>query len=226
MSPDNVLRERFANPTAEHRLECVYCDILVKDVSPSMDEEGFETRKNKRVLMHEATASFLELKRERRPLDYVAIVTYGCVGQLVCPLVNVVDGHRKLCDALDQTRRIRSGGTCIKEGLAIALGVCGNSPINTNTCGLPTVTRLLAYTDGHDASMHAARDYAHRLKERGVVIETFGIARTPRAVNESFLREIATEDATGFVHYRFLGDGATISRTFSQLATGMLTFEA
>lgn len=226
MSTDNGLRERFASPTLEHGDECLYCDILVNDVSPSMDEHGFERRRSKRDLMHEATANFLEIKRTRRPIDYVAIVTYGSAGKLICPIVNVSQHYDQLLRGLEQARKTRSGGTCISEGLSIALKLCQQPSVRDKTFALRTVTRVLAYTDGHDASMKSAQNYALRLKEFGVIIETFGIAKKSRDVNETFLREIATEDVSGFVHYRFLGDGATVSQTFSQLATGMLTFEA
>ena len=85
--------------------------------------------------------------------------------------------------------------------------------------------RVLAYSDGCDSDSLRGDEVSAPLKANDVLIETFGVADSPEYVDEDFLKNVATTDPNGFVHYRFLGDNDTLQETFSNLATGMLTVD-
>ena len=225
MNIRQFVREHLLLPTQPARDGHLFCDIVVEDVSPSMDEIGFEKGKSKRDLMDAATLRFVSLKQAQRPQDCVAIVTYGDTASLACPLVNVIEGREQLLAGMESARHSRTSGTCINAGLGIALDLLAHVPGSSPLWGLPIIKRVLAYSDGWDACEREALGSATRIKALGAVVETFGIAKSPKHVDEAFLRNVATVDADGFVHYQFLASGEEIGKTFTQLATGMLTFE-
>jgi len=123
---------------------------------------------------------------------------------------------------------LKHGGTNLAAGLGIASDLLGEShPAFDRWLGQEqggTLLRVIAYSDGHDQNGRAGRRLANRLKNQGVLVETFGIAPSPSQVGERFLRRVATTDEAG-CHYRFLGDADTVRDAFEQAAEGTLIFE-
>lgn len=216
----NMDRTRFANP--EMTGNCIFHDILLKDVSGSMNGKGFEPNKSKRDLMYEASLAALAIKRDQRPLDRLAVIAYGTTAKIFCGLENVVDGYEPLCCALKKAKDMCGGGTRMAGGLRIALDLIDERDLGLSDVYKPIVTRLICYSDGHDEKTAPALECAGFLKERGVIILSFGVAQTRQEVDEQFLRQIATTPD----HYRFLGDGDEIRRTFARIATGMLSVDS
>ena len=214
-------RTRFANPMEILDPNDTCVDILLNDTSPSMDEDGFEPKKTKRDHMHEATEDYLEIKRLQRPQDYVAIIGYSHRATLCCGLSNVYEQYPEIRDALAKLKTLSGYGTRIQPALKKVLDLVRCEDW-VHADGV--LVRVLAYSDGQDQSQPGALRLADELKSMGVMIECFGIARNRTEVDEAFLRQVASE-TDGFVHYRFLGDGELVRRTFTKLATGTLVFE-
>ena len=82
-------------------------DVIVSDISGSMDDESFEPRKSKRQVMHEAIASYVQAKRTHRPQDYVAIIAYQTSATVCCPLMNVERHGAQILEALHQMEQLR-----------------------------------------------------------------------------------------------------------------------
>ncbi len=212
---------RFANPMEILDPNDTCVDILLNDTSPSMDQDGFEPKKTKRDHMHEAAEEYLEIKRQQRPRDYVAIIGYSHRATLCRGLSNVYEQYHEIRDALAKLKTLSGRGTRIQPALKTALDLVRPEDW-VHASGV--FVRVLAYSDGQDQSQPGALRLADELKSMGVLIECFGIARNRTEVDEAFLRRVASE-TDGFVHYRFLGDGERVRRTFTKLATGTLVFE-
>jgi Mg-chelatase subunit ChlD len=221
-----VFQSQFASPTDSLPEDCVCCDVLVADISGSMAGTGFARGLSKIELVRDASLEFLSIKREHRPQDYVAIVAYQYTATSVCSLQPVDEGYDALEEAIRSLPDMTGGGTRLSTGLRIAkktvrtLGLVAEA---WDACDL--AVRVLAYSDGRDHSVPKGVALSQKLKERGVLIETFGVAKDRSKVDESFLREVATTDQNGLCHYKFLGDAETLAETFKGLATGMLVVE-
>jgi hypothetical protein len=190
-----------------------------------MHGPGFEPEKTKLDLMYEALLAFLDIKRDQRPQDYMALIPYHTTATLCCRLLNVGEGYDTIAAAIKKARRIPGNGTQITSGLQIALKLIRDlQRYGAGDSGEETITRILGYSDGEDQAKCAALRNAERLKELGVLIYTLGIGSAPENLDEKFLRQIASE-IDGVAQYRFLGQGDVIRQTFSSLATGMLVFE-
>ncbi|HQH54783.1 MAG TPA: VWA domain-containing protein, partial [Candidatus Hydrogenedentes bacterium] len=194
---------RFANPMEILDPNDTCVDILLNDTSPSMDQDGFEPKKTKRDHMHEAAEEYLEIKRQQRPRDYVAIIGYSHRATLCRGLSNVYEQYHEIRDALAKLKTLSGRGTRIQPALKTALDLVRPEDW-VHASGV--FVRVLAYSDGQDQSQPGALRLADELKSMGVLIECFGIARNRTEVDEAFLRRVASE-TDGFVHYRFLGDG-------------------
>lgn len=217
-----TIRNRYTIPSFACCGEDVGLDFVLGDVSASMNGASFEAGKSKLRVMHKATQDFLAEKRRWRPQDFLSVLAYGTRATVCCELLNVDTGFEKTMKALDQMAARTRGGTCVKHGLQLVSDrVPSQSPSGGE--GNPA-TRVLAYSDGFDENPEAALKLADDLKSRGVLIETFGVGRSPSDVDETFLKQVASREGE-FVHYRFLGDVETLRETFSALAKGTLTFE-
>ncbi|AQT68704.1 von Willebrand factor type A domain protein [Anaerohalosphaera lusitana] len=80
---------------------------------------------------------------------------------------------------------------------------------------------LIILTDGHISMSSKHMKIAESLKSRGVVIDTIGIGGQPRDVDEQLLKDIATTDPDGYIHYRFIDDSETLIRHYENLAAGL-----
>ncbi|HRI87847.1 MAG TPA: VWA domain-containing protein [Candidatus Hydrogenedentes bacterium] len=217
----STMRSPFANPMEFTDRPTVKIDVALMDESQSMEEIGFEHGSSKKQTVDKALKNHINVRHDQYPDDFLAIVGYSDEAELCCPLVNVRDDFRQLMAGLKAAKKM-SGGTCIAAGLCIARDILLKRPSCLVIPGVNVITRVLAYSDGEDASIAEARRLATELKSRGVLIETFGIGLDRKHVDEKFLRQIASE-TNGFVHYRFLGDGDEVLNAFEELAHGTLT---
>ena len=212
--------EPLALPTFPVSQDAAFWDVGVGDISGSMSSEAFVPGESKRQTMEKAITSFLDEKVKMRPEDYFALIAYHHAATVCCPFLNVRRGHRNLHHALKKMTSLPAGGTTLASGLTEADMLIARIPRAQQI--LP---RVLAYSDGYDDSPHQALKTAEKLKNAGVIIETFGVEISPEKVDEPFLKEVATTDGNGFVHYRFLRDAQSIQETFNELALGTLTVE-
>ena len=199
----------------------VFLDIVLGDVSGSMEDQGYETGKTKLMLMRAALHAFIDAKMQKGMNDPVCVIAYSDNATLCAPLLPVLDNADRLKQACTQMLALPHQGTYLVKGLQLAVEQLEQARPLWPGRFLP---RLLVYSDGADASVQPSVLIADNLKRQGVMIECLGVAKKREDVDEVFLRQIATTDETG-THYRFLGDPETLQRTFSQIAHGTLTVE-
>jgi Mg-chelatase subunit ChlD len=110
-----------------------------------------------------------------------------------------------------------------------SITVCGGTDI---TCGLQSALEMFQRrkNDNADRQIILLTDgfggcptlVANTLKmEYQVTLDVIGIGGSRQEVNESLLKEIATTDANGVNHYRFIGNPQTLKQHYHQLATGL-----
>jgi hypothetical protein len=165
----------------------------------------------------------LGLKQKHRPEDRVSIVAYSTQGTQCCPFLRAGQDAGQLAGAVHSLRDLPHCGTYLATGLEIALGLMAHARNHGHASD--QLFQVLAYSDGHDAATGPAIELAHRLKHLGCLVETFGVARDHREVNEEFLRTVATTDLDGVNHYKFIGDADQLQQAFHNIAKGSLIVE-
>lgn len=210
---------QFAMPSALSVFEMIYL-ILIGDVSSSMLDRAFKGHGSKLDVMSEALRTLLDWKREHRPKDEMAVIAYSNEAYTCCKFHNVVSDYSLIAHAIQMLDTIPHEGTCMAEGLQLALDL-------VQQLGIPAQQRssmihVVAYSDGHDQAIQPALYLASDLKAMGCLVETFGIGKKPRDVNEEFLRSVATTDTDGINHYKFLGDVSEIHQAVQHIAEGSL----
>jgi uncharacterized protein YegL len=224
----NDTKTRFAHPTALPGNDAAMDDVMLCDISGSMNSASFVPGLTKRRMMHAALTEFLMEKIRSRSQDNEAIVAYATLGTQCCGFLNAGAQHAAIQAALDRMLHLPSGGTCLSAALDIATQLIHERELIRERAHsfqrIPIRTRILAFSDGYDDSRAQSLRYAEDLKRRGVLIETFGVAEKRASVDESFLKQVATNE-NGFIHYRFLGDGDTVRQTFKKLARLTLSDE-
>ena len=221
-SSTSPLMIRYATPCDPIEADGVVFDALVCDNSGSMEQQSFEDGKTKRLTVREAILGFLASKRQHRPQDYVSIVAFHHSATVCCGFLNVDTDCSKLHTAVEMMAKVPTGGTEMRTGLQKAFKLIRS--VDEYIPAHNAMARILAYSDGYDFAERKALRLARKLKARDVMIETFGVGRDRTDVDEAFLREVATT-IDDFTHYRFLGDATAVRQTFSDVATGFLTFE-
>ena len=222
MNNNAIARPCYVGPSDLSQCSGVVYEAVVCDVSGSMSVEAFEPGKSKRKTMCRAGKRFLEAKLVYRPQDFVAVIGYESTATLCCDFLNVGDDYAGIRFAFKEVKTLASGGTEMAKGLQIAHDLIRRLHVDSHRG--PNLVRVLAYTDGHDGTTRRALRIAGELKARGVLVETFGVAKSPTEVGEAFLQKVATQDENGFIHYRFLGDAEAIHETFQSLARDSLTY--
>ncbi len=196
--------------------------IVVFDISSSM-LDYFSSTKNKLTTTIEAAQMMLGLKHQHRPDDRVAIVAYSSQGTQCCHFLQAGKDAGQLVNSVRSLDALPHGGTYLATGLEIALGLMNQARDHRHASDL--LYQVISYSDGHDAATGPAIALAHRLKEMGCLVETFGVARDRREVNEEFLRTVATTDLDGVNHYRFIGDAEQLHQVFKSISKGSLVIE-
>lgn len=216
----------MAMPPVFHDYDVVL-DCLVCDVSGSMEDPSFKPGMTRLQMLMEAGKRYLDAKRESRPRDCVALVAYSSDVSVMCGFEEVQSQYQMLASAIRQMQFLPHGGTDMSLGLQAAIKLFhehgGYDFYTRRYKGNRVLRRVIAYSDGHDQNTHAGMELAKKLKREKVLIETFGIAPSPKDVDEIFLKAIATTDEQG-CHYRFLGDTDTVYNTFQHMASGTLLY--
>ena len=211
--------ERYASTHPE----CFKWDILLDDISGSMEEEGFEPGRNKLDLACDSSLGFLHAKRAAFPDSCLAVLHYSTDCDIGCSFLNVQRDFGMIEDAIRKMHSLPHGATQIYTGLERVTQLLTDLRVERGPIPGHQV-RVIASSDGHDGKTKLGLRKADHLKKQGVLIETVGVGRNRASVDESFLKALCTTDESG-VHYRFLGDAQSVRSTFTKLATGTLTFE-
>lgn len=214
-------RQPYAMPESPGVYRVIWL-IVVFDISSSMLER-FSVLKSKLATTIEAATMMLGLKQQYRPDDQVAIVAYSTHGTQCCHFLRAGKERVQLEGAVRSLEALPHNGTYLATGLEIALGLITHAQEQGQSSD--QMFQVVAYSDGHDAATEPAVELAHRLKDRGCLVETFGVARDRREVNEEFLRTIATTDLDGVNHYRFIGDPNELQDVFKDIVHGSLIVE-
>jgi Mg-chelatase subunit ChlD len=82
-------------------------------------------------------------------------------------------------------------------------------------------SNVILLSDGYISTSPADIDAAESLKLNGTVIDTVGIAGRRSDVDEQLLKQIATTDPDGYIHYRFIDDTDTLVNHYKNIATGL-----
>ena len=182
---------------------------VVVDVSGSMGMRDYPPTRLAGGI--HAGIEYADTRAKECPSDRIAVVSFSSEAHLILPLTPVTDSK-----TIRRTiRRLTAdGGTDLAEGLRAAVHLFQNEP--------PSGRRrhVIVLTDGQGGK---PLRMAVKLKERlGVAVDIVGIGGSPGAVNEVLLRRVATTDADGFCHYRFVKDTKTLSEHYAHLAKGLV----
>lgn len=186
--------------------------VLAIDRSPSMDERDWapsrlEAAKSRALEYVQASAA-------EGVNNEVAIVAYAEYAEQICPFT----ACSKPNEIERRVKSIRSNpSTNIAAALSLAYDLFQNAGRTAHGEGL---VHLL--TDGHHNCKGDPRVMANALKGLGVVIDVVGIGGNASAVNESLLRELASDHPEGGKRYQFIADPKRLSLHYQKLA-GRLT---
>lgn len=183
--------------------------VITQDVSGSMGTADYPPTRLAGGIT--AIIEYINARAKESPKDRMAVVTFTDRAKILLPLTAITDKK----DIIEVVSQLTSGGgTDIAEGLQAAMQIFDQEP------AVDRQRRLVLLTDGHGGR---PVKIATELKQRyRAVIDVVGIGGTPKAVNESLLRKVATTDPDGFNHYRFVRDPETLREHYRQLATGLI----
>lgn len=196
------------------------CDgaLVPHDTVLLLDSSGSMTWKDCVPSRLEASVKAAEVFIRRRaalsPGDRIAIVTFNNRGRVVLPLTEVVHLD-KIMMSLSILRG--TGGTDMAEGLKAANALFANDVAQNPT--LTRYRRILLLTDGQGGR---PLPWATHLKNAGVLLEVMGVGGDASAVDERLLRQVATTDVNGVVHYRFFRDTEHLVAHYESLASGLV----
>jgi Ca-activated chloride channel family protein len=176
--------------------------VVLLDASASMATAsgGFATAQR-------AVERFVEL----RPYDRLALVMFGSRAAVLAPLTH---DHATL---LDTARRLTPEAlgmeTAIGDGLAVALGLLEGAP--------PGSAGIVLVSDGrNNAGVLDPRTTAEAAADRGVIVDTVGVAgaaegSSEAGLDESLLHDLASRTGGEFVR---AGTGENLSGAFERLS--------
>ena len=182
--------------------------ILIVDCSGSMSDSDYPPSRLQAAI--EAACEYVRTLDQEGKNAEIGVIAFDTRAQTILPLT-----------ALNQVKpilkAIRSitvcGGTDIACGLQSALAIFQQS--NTDN----SERQIILLTDGHGGQ---PLNVANVLKtEYRVTLDVIGIGGSRSAVNECLLKGVATTDANGVNHYRFIDDTRTLKQHYQQLATGL-----
>lgn len=206
-----------AAPLGQPHLNCGPTDtVLVNDVSGSMGNT--DCQPSRLEASKQAAQEYVRQRVQRTPGDRIAVVAFSDFGEVILPLTTIT----RLDFITQGIKKLKvGGGTDLGAGLREAEKI----HLPEGKIALSAADRnqqILLQTDGHGGNPIRI---AKRLKEHGVLIEVIGVGGDPSAVNEDLLRKVATTDASGITHYRFIHDAEQLVNHYRQLATGIVMRE-
>ena len=186
--------------------------VCVHDVSRSMSWK--DCAPSRLEASKTATEAYVRRRAVLSPSDRIAIVTFNNRARVVLPLTEITQ-QGKIGLALSLLRA--TGGTDIAEGLGAA-----NAVFAQDVALYPTAARrrrILLLTDGHGGR---PLRWATHLKNAGVLLSVIGVGGETRFVDERLLRQVASVDVTGVVHYWFFRDTDSLVAHYENLASGLV----
>ncbi len=147
----------------------------------------------------DAIIACLDTRQQMGADDTVMVIAFNETAKLVLPLMRCRDHRPRIDTAI---RSITAdGGTTIRKPLELALPLLTRQPN----------VHLVLLSDGQDTE--DATSAARRLKNKGVIIETIGVADDPSEVDEGVLKGVASV-LNGKVLYRFIRDAHEMVQYF------------
>ena len=214
--------------------------ITLVDESTSMKDRDWNPSRLAGAI--EANSELIKEKASRHPRDRMGIIGFSGDARVIHVEAGVGEHTLPLTQSLNSLRA--KGSTNFKAALKLAdVLLFGDSVdqkqkpfrnlfsrlfLEFEVEALPkprsqSLKRILMLTDGgHNGGGSPMKTTSH-LKEAGVVIDCIGIGGSPKAVNETLLKKIASVDANGRIRYRFIGNQRQLVAEYQSLARHIRT---
>ncbi len=221
-----------ANSIQSKRPETVMSLI---DLSPSMEEEDWKP--NRLAGAIKANTRLMEIKAARHPHDRMGLIGFWEKATVLHSPVSPVTHFNNLRNALKNadggygtnftaalelaekhlpnSSGIPSGGLLSKM---LADIFCETDGFANGRSDSGHLKRIILLTDGDHNQGGNPVNTANRLKKAGVIIDCIGIGGSPRDVNETLLKQIASQNPDGSPRYWFIGDQEKLVKTYESLA--------
>ena len=206
------------------------------DLSPSMDEKDWKPSRKAGAI--KANIELIKNKAQQYPQDIVGIIGFGSSAKLLHRPVQLQGNCENLCNSLrnlphpygtDFTAALRLA----KEHLFAESVTASCSPNllqslknlfyepqpdkRTSTKDGQTC-KIIMLTDGEHNGRDNPIQLAEELKTAGVIIDCIGVGGTPADVDETILKQIASQNPDGTIRYCFIGDQETLIKQYKTLA--------
>lgn len=156
-------------------------DMLVIDVSPSMDITDYEPSRLGGAV--QAATRFIRRRAETEPDSLLGVITFSKDARVIVPPCPVKAALEEATNALQ--------GISTSSCTNIAAGLARAQEQITRIAGARD-PRILLLTDGHSNTGDDPRDIAANLKEQGTQLSIIGIGGVPTDVDEAMLKEMAS----------------------------------
>lgn len=210
--------------------------LTLIDLSPSMDDGDWKpTRKAGAIT---ANKELIKNKLKSHPEDKMGIIGFGGIARILHAPVCISEGIQGLQRALIDPHG--SCGTNFTAALKLAetclLGKVNRPESNFFSRMLSEIfvepenhklqpgrddgslKRIIMLTDGQHNGSVSPLAIASSLKNAGIIIDCIGIGGTPKDVDETMLKKIASRNPDGSIRYCFIGDQKELIRKYETLA--------
>jgi uncharacterized protein YegL len=155
----------------------------------------------------QAGGEYVEQRLKTCPQDKIAVVSFGHTAKIELGLTDITE-RETITEAIDNIRI--KGGTNIATGIKAAIKIFEKHQNSSNQ------RQVILLTDGQGG--HPIRKSTYLKQQLNCIIDAVGIGGSRQEVNEKLLCKIATTDADGFNHYRFISDSSSLKQHYSNLA--------
>lgn len=179
--------------------------IIIIDCSYSMDDTDYRPTRLKAA--------------QNAAMEYVNTLV-GQNTDTIATVISFSDEARVVVSptSMSESQRIIQGIQSIKVDGGTNIGE-GFKQVEKVLTGHNGQNQIILLTDGFG---DCPLSISQRLKKRcGSIIDVVGIGGSPRDVNESLLKKVATTEPDGTNHYRFIADEGTLKLHYRKLATGL-----
>ena len=185
-----------------------HCTSFVLDCSGSMAYRDFAPTRF--LAARDSVGWFLDSRYSVSPDEFASLIVFNDSAHVLFKATPIAEArsafHRKL------SRIAPHDGTSIAAGLLAAGNLMRGAPPSSRR-------RVVLLTDGGDG--RASLPEANRLKKSGIIIDVIGIGGSPAAVEETYLRKIASV-VNGVNRYRFISHKQDLLSHFSTIATDLM----